>query len=79
FVRNLPHQLVEAFRSTFEEVAESDVVVHVVDASHPDPAAQIATVRDVLGETGARSILEDVVFNKTDRISNDERLVLRGL
>ena len=79
FVRNLPHQLVEAFRSTFEEVAESDVVVHVVDASHPDPAAQIATVRDVLGETGARSIPEVVVFNKADLISDDERLVLRGL
>ncbi|GAA1426025.1 GTPase HflX [Agrococcus citreus] len=79
FVRNLPHQLVEAFRSTFEEVTESDVIVHVVDASHPDPAAQIATVRDVLGETGARSIPEIVVFNKADLIGDDERLVLRGL
>src|SRR5690606_15845950 len=45
-VRNLPHQLVEAFRSTREEVADSDVIVHVVDASHPDPASQLATVRD---------------------------------
>ncbi len=43
FVRNLPHQLVEAFRSTLEELADSDVLVHVVDASHPDPAAQLAT------------------------------------
>lgn len=79
FVRNLPHQLVEAFRSTLEEVAESALIVHVVDGSHPDPAAQLATVRDVLGETGARSIPEIVVFNKVDLITDDERLVLRGL
>src|SRR6187431_1772708 len=45
FVRNLPHQLVEAFRSTLEEVAASDLVLHVVDGSHPDPGQQIATVR----------------------------------
>ncbi|MCH1883604.1 GTPase HflX [Agrococcus sp. ARC_14] len=79
FVRNLPHQLVEAFRSTLEEVAESELIVHVVDGSHPDPASQIATVRDVLGETGARSIPEIVVFNKADLIDADEQLVLRGL
>jgi GTPase len=79
FVRNLPHQLVEAFRSTLEEVAESELIVHVVDASHPDPASQIATVRDVLGETGARSIPELVVFNKADLVTDDDRLVLRGL
>jgi GTPase len=79
FVRNLPHQLVEAFRSTLEEVAESEVIVHVVDGSHADPASQIATVRDVLGETGARSIPEIVVFNKADLITADDRLVLRGL
>ena len=64
FVRNLPHQLVEAFRSTLEEVGDSDVIVHVVDASHPDPASQLATVRDVIGEVGARDIPEIVVFNK---------------
>src|SRR5579875_1000907 len=52
FVRSLPHQLVEAFRSTLEEVQDADVIVHVVDASHPDPAAQIQTVRDVIGEVG---------------------------
>lgn len=79
FVRNLPHQLVEAFRSTLEEVAESQVVVHVVDASHPDPAAQLATVRDVIGETGARDIPEVVVFNKSDLVDEGTRLVLRGL
>ncbi|MFC7432780.1 MULTISPECIES: GTPase HflX [unclassified Agrococcus] len=79
FVRNLPHQLVEAFRSTLEEVAESDVIVHVVDASHPDPAAQLATVREVIGETGARDIPEIVAFNKADLVSDDDLLVLRGL
>lgn len=79
FVRNLPHQLVEAFRSTLEEVGESDVIVHVVDASHPDPAAQLATVREVIGETGARDIPEIVAFNKADLVSDDDLLVLRGL
>lgn len=79
FVRNLPHQLVEAFRSTLEEVADSDVIVHVVDGSHPDPASQLATVRDVIGEVGARDLPEIVVFNKSDLISPDDRLVLRGL
>ncbi|MGG7464369.1 GTPase HflX [Plantibacter sp. YIM 135347] len=79
FVRNLPHQLVEAFRSTLEEVADSDVIVHVVDASHPDPAGQIATVRDVIGEVGARGIRELVVFNKSDLVDDGQLLVLRGL
>jgi GTP-binding protein HflX len=79
FVRNLPHQLVEAFRSTLEEVGASDVIVHVVDASHPDPAAQLATVRDVIGEVGARDLPEIVAFNKSDLIDDDRRLVLRGL
>ncbi|MET0783544.1 MAG: GTPase HflX [Leifsonia flava] len=79
FVRNLPHQLVEAFRSTLEEVADSDLILHVVDASHPDPAGQIQTVRDVIGEVDARHIPELVVFNKSDLVSDDDRLVLRGL
>ena len=79
FVRNLPHQLVEAFRSTLEEVGDSDVIVHVVDAAHPDPAAQLATVRDVIGDVGARDIPEIVVFNKADLVDDDTRLVLRGL
>ncbi|HTN58344.1 MAG TPA: GTPase HflX [Protaetiibacter sp.] len=79
FVRNLPHQLVEAFRSTLEEVASSDLVLHVVDGSHPDPASQIATVRDVLGEAGARDVPELVVFTKGDLVDADRRLLLRGL
>lgn len=79
FVRNLPHELVEAFRSTLEEVGSADVIVHVVDASHPDPANQLATVRDVIGELGARDRPEIVVFNKSDLVPDDDRLVLRGL
>src|SRR5216684_3596267 len=66
FVRHLPHQLVEAFRSTLEEVAESDLIVHVVDGSDADPQAQIAAVREVLGEIGAGRVRELVVINKSD-------------
>ncbi len=79
FVRNLPHQLVEAFRSTIEEISQSDLVVHVVDASHPDPASQIQTVRDVLSEVEATDIKELVVFNKCDLIDDTEKLALRGM
>ena len=79
FVRNLPHQLVEAFRSTLEEISDSDLVVHIVDASHPDPASQIATVRDVIGEVDARDIPELIVFNKIDLVDDGQRMALRGL
>ena len=79
FVRNLPHQLVEAFRSTIEEISHSDLVVHVVDASHPDPGSQIQTVRDVLAEVEATDIQELVVFNKCDLIDETEKLALRGM
>ena len=66
FVRHLPHQLVEAFRSTLEEVAESDLILHVVDGSHPDPEGQLAAVREVLAEIGADGVPELVVINKSD-------------
>src|SRR5690625_763079 len=67
FVRNLPHQLVEAFRSTLEEVAEADVILHVVDASHPDPEGQVRAVREVLADIpGTEEIPELVVLNKAD-------------
>ena len=79
FVRSLPTQLVEAFRSTLEEVGNSDVIVHVVDGAHPDPGAQLATVRDVIGDVGARDLPEIVVFNKADLADDDRRLLLRGL
>jgi GTP-binding protein HflX len=79
FVRNLPHQLVEAFRSTLEEIAASDLIVHVVDASHPDPGSQIETVRNVVGEVGASNVLELIVFNKIDLVDETTRMALRGL
>jgi GTP-binding protein HflX len=66
FVRHLPHQLVEAFRSTLEEVADSDLIVHVVDGSHPDPEGQLSAVREVLAEIGADKVPELVVINKAD-------------
>jgi GTP-binding protein HflX len=66
FVRHLPHQLVEAFRSTLEEVADADLVLHVVDGSHPDPEGQLAAVREVLAEIGADKVPELVAINKAD-------------
>ena len=66
FVRHLPHQLIEAFRSTLEEVADSDLILHVVDGSHPDPEGQLAAVREVLAEIGADKVPELVVINKAD-------------
>ena len=65
FVRKLPTQLVEAFKSTLEEVAQSDVIVHVVDASHPDPFSQIDAVNDVLEDIDSIAGMSTViVFNK---------------
>ena len=66
FVRALPTQLVEAFRSTLEEVADADVIVHVVDVSHPDPEGQIHSVRQVITEVDAQNIPEIIVLNKAD-------------
>jgi GTP-binding protein HflX len=66
FVRDLPHGLVEAFRSTLEEVADSDLILHVVDGSHPDPEGQISAVRTVLAEIGADKVPEVIVINKAD-------------
>jgi GTP-binding protein HflX len=66
FVRNLPHQLVEAFRSTLEEVTRADLALHVVDASAPDAVSQIATVHAVLQEIGAERVPEVLVLNKID-------------
>ena len=66
FVRHLPHQLVEAFRSTLEEVADSDLILHVVDGSHPDPEGQLAAVREVFAEIKADQVPELVVINKAD-------------
>ena len=66
FVRDLPHQLVEAFRSTLEEVGASDLILHVVDGSDPDPEGQLSAVRKVLADIDAHKIPELVVINKAD-------------
>ena len=66
FVRLLPHQLVEAFRSTLEEVKGADLILHVVDGSHPDPEGQLAAVREVFVDIDAQDIPEVVVVNKCD-------------
>jgi GTP-binding protein HflX len=76
FVRHLPHQLVDAFRSTLEEVADADVIVHVVDGSDADPRAQLAAVREVLGQIGAADVPELVVINKADAA---DPIALEGL
>jgi GTP-binding protein HflX len=77
FVRKLPHQLVEAFRSTLETVTESDLLVHVVDSVSPDPEAQIEAVRTVLNEIGAGSVPELLAFNKGDVSTEARRLTQR--
>ncbi|MGW1771876.1 GTPase HflX [Streptomyces sp. NPDC002104] len=66
FVRHLPHHLVEAFRSTMEEVGDSDLILHIVDGSHPAPEEQLAAVREVIREVGAVKVPEIVVINKAD-------------
>jgi GTP-binding protein HflX len=76
FVRHLPHQLVEAFRSTLEEVGDADLILHVVDGSDADPRAQIAAVREVLGQIGASGVPELVVINKADAA---DPIVVEGL
>jgi GTPase len=75
FVRKLPHQLVEAFRSTLEVVVDADLLVHVVDASAPEPESQIHAVREVLTEIGAERVPELLVFNKADVSADAKRLV----
>ena len=66
FVRHLPHQLIDAFKSTLEEVSGSDLIVHVVDASHADPFEQIRAVREVINEIGGGDIPEIIALNKVD-------------
>jgi GTPase len=77
FVRHLPHQLVDAFRSTLEEVAAADLLLHVVDGSDPDPLGQIEAVRVVLGEIDAAAVPELIVVNKVDAMTVEDVLTLR--
>ena len=74
FVRHLPHQLIEAFKSTLEEVSGADLIVHVVDGSHPDPEEQIRAVREVITEIGGGEIAEIIAINKAD-IAPPEKLM----
>ncbi|WP_434556976.1 GTPase HflX [Tessaracoccus lapidicaptus] len=78
FVRHLPHDLVEAFRSTLEESSQADLLVHVVDASDPDPEGQIGAVRTVLAEIGAAQVPELLVLNKADAADETTILALRA-
>ena len=71
FVRHLPHQLIEAFKSTLEEVSEADLIVHLVDGAHPDPMEQIRAVREVIDDIGGGEIMEIIAINKAD-IANPE-------
>ncbi len=66
FVRHLPHDLVEAFRSTLEESVTADLLLHVVDGSDPDPFGQVNAVSEVLGQVGAADVAEQLVVNKID-------------
>jgi GTP-binding protein HflX len=79
FVRHLPHQLVEAFRSTLEEVAQADLILHVVDASDVDPESQIRAVHEVLADIDALGVPEQLVFNKPDAADADMLIRLRRL
>ena len=79
FVRRLPHHLIEAFRSTLSEVAEADLLLHLVDGSDPDPGGQIAAVREVLMEIGAAELLELIVFNKSDLLGEQALVRLANL
>ena len=78
FVRHLPHDLVEAFRSTLEESAQADLLLHVVDGSDVDPVGQIAAVRTVLADIGAIDVPELLVVNKIDAADPGVLTALRG-
>jgi GTP-binding protein HflX len=73
FINKLPHGLVEAFKSTLDEVREADLLLHVVDASHPNAAAQIAAVKVVLQEIHAADKPQLIAYNKADRLAADDR------
>jgi GTPase len=74
FVRHLPHQLVEAFRSTLEEVADADLILHVVDGSDPEPLSQLRAVREVFADIDALGVRELVVVNKSDAAAPEQIL-----
>src|SRR5690606_7909292 len=70
FIRDLPHDLVAAFRSTLAEAREADLLLHVIDASDPERDTRVADVERVLAEIGAADLPQVLVFNKIDRIES---------
>lgn len=77
FIRNLPHSLVESFKTTLEEVREADLLLHVVDVSHPAYEEHMATTQKVLSEIGAENVPQIIVFNKVDQL--DDKLLAKVL
>jgi len=77
FVRDLPHSLVAAFRSTLEETVQADILLHVVDSSNPQHSEQIDAVNAVLGEIGAADLPQLIVWNKIDRVEGAVPEVVR--
>ena len=77
FIRDLPHTLVDAFEATLQEAAQADLLLHVVDASHPQYLDQIAEVQKVLKEIHASQVPQVLVFNKIDALSEEQKPLLR--
>ncbi len=78
FIRKLPHHLVASFRATLEEVREADLLLHVIDASHPTWEEQRLVVDEVLGELGVQDVPMRYVFNKMDALTPEVREALRA-
>ena len=79
FIRKLPHGLVEAFKATLEEVVQADLLLHVVDVSHPQAEEQIESVDAVLSEIGADGKPTLMVFNKIDQLNGNREILNRFL
>lgn len=78
FINKLPHDLVAAFKSTMEEILRAKCLLHVIDASNPDKQKHIKTVEKVLKDIGADSIKQIIIYNKADKISDDEAVYLKS-
>lgn len=74
FIKKLPHQLIESFRSTLEVISEADLLIHVVDGSSPNALEQMKAVREVLDEIGAGKVEEVVAINKVDLLESPEQI-----
>jgi GTP-binding protein HflX len=79
FIRKLPHGLVEAFKATLEEVVQADLLLHVVDVSHPQADEQVRSVNTVLKEIGAEGKPTLMVFNKIDQLNGNQSVLTRFL